>query len=280
MHEDIKKLIDIAKVSGELTDKQREIILRKAEALGDDRDEVEFVLETLGKKEPVKVTTNTPKIRKCPRCGAVVSEMDLYCKECGHIFEQEGDLIGKKSSAFFDIITELDAVGKETDDKYSIAREKASIINNYPVPHTNTLLIQFLILSYHNYEASNGIDDRLVSSAWLSKAKQCYSQLSAFSNPDSATKNILDQYAHLIGDSKNAILVGREEAEKNRIKLPKWVLGLIAFFVFMVAMNLWDEFAYGRLYDLGLSWLGMLLVILLVGGFVVFIIVGRKKNWF
>ena len=48
MHPDIEKLISIAKENGDLTEKQREIILRKAEKLGEDVDEVELRLDLLG----------------------------------------------------------------------------------------------------------------------------------------------------------------------------------------------------------------------------------------
>ena len=47
MHPEIEKLIAIAKDSGNLTEKQREILLRKTEELGENVDEVEFVLEDI-----------------------------------------------------------------------------------------------------------------------------------------------------------------------------------------------------------------------------------------
>ena len=47
MHSDIEKLINIAREGGELTEKQKEIILRKAEELGEDVDETEMILESI-----------------------------------------------------------------------------------------------------------------------------------------------------------------------------------------------------------------------------------------
>lgn len=55
MHPDIEKLINIAKESGELTDKQKEIILRKAEKLGEDPDEAELILDLTMKKNDVSL---------------------------------------------------------------------------------------------------------------------------------------------------------------------------------------------------------------------------------
>lgn len=69
MHPDIEKLISIAKENGDLTEKQREIILRKAEKIGEDVDEVELRLDLLGSSFKPKTTTNFKS--RCPHCGAI-----------------------------------------------------------------------------------------------------------------------------------------------------------------------------------------------------------------
>ena len=45
MHQEIKGLIDLALADGQITKKEREIILRKAEKLGLDVDKLEIYLE-------------------------------------------------------------------------------------------------------------------------------------------------------------------------------------------------------------------------------------------
>ena len=47
MHPEIEKLINIAQGGNKITERQKEIILRKAADLGDDVEEVEFILEGL-----------------------------------------------------------------------------------------------------------------------------------------------------------------------------------------------------------------------------------------
>ena len=47
MNPELEKLITLAAADGIITDKQREIILLKAEALGVDPDEVEIYLENI-----------------------------------------------------------------------------------------------------------------------------------------------------------------------------------------------------------------------------------------
>ena len=86
MHPDIEKLINIAKESGELTEEQKEVILRKAEKLGEDVDEVEMILETLRQKPTIQEPeTVGEKMMKCPNCGEIVSGYSLQCPACGYV---------------------------------------------------------------------------------------------------------------------------------------------------------------------------------------------------
>jgi hypothetical protein len=45
MHPEIEKLINLTIASGQVTEKNRATILRKAEKLGEDKDEVELILD-------------------------------------------------------------------------------------------------------------------------------------------------------------------------------------------------------------------------------------------
>ena len=45
MHPEIEKLIQLAIADGEITEKERAVIMRKAEKLGEDIDEVEMILD-------------------------------------------------------------------------------------------------------------------------------------------------------------------------------------------------------------------------------------------
>ena len=64
MHPDIEKLLSIAKENGNLTEKQREIILRKAEKLGEDLDEVEMILESLSISSKKEIRNSNVYITK------------------------------------------------------------------------------------------------------------------------------------------------------------------------------------------------------------------------
>ena len=116
MNPELEKLIDFALADGVITDKEREIIRKKAEKLGEDPDEAEMILDAklaMQNKDaqasapppfptppPVAAAPPTPpppptakqksskvgNIMTCPACGATVNAMELNCSECGHEF--------------------------------------------------------------------------------------------------------------------------------------------------------------------------------------------------
>ena len=80
MHKEVQEMIDRVKAKGALTEKQREIILHKAEFLGENIDEIEFILETIPMvlkndttpeiktEDPQIVSERKDKVKKCPAC--------------------------------------------------------------------------------------------------------------------------------------------------------------------------------------------------------------------
>ena len=79
-NEQIENLINLALADGELSEKEKQILFKKAEAAGIDLDEFEMVLDAklFEKQKSDKPVTAAPKsdklgdIRKCPACGAIV----------------------------------------------------------------------------------------------------------------------------------------------------------------------------------------------------------------
>jgi len=136
MNPEIEKLIDFALADGAISDKEREIIRKKAEKLGEDPDEAEMILDaklamkgnqattpppTASNPPPISTPTaasgpppiNVPparstsnkagNIQTCPACGATVNAMELNCSECGHEFRNTG-----LSNLMEDFIEKLD----------------------------------------------------------------------------------------------------------------------------------------------------------------------------
>ena len=96
-NEQIESLVKAALADGVLTEKEKQILFKKAESMGIDLDEFEMVLDArvveLQKAEKEKAEKSAPKsnkvgdIRKCPACGAMIQSYQGSCSECGYVFE-------------------------------------------------------------------------------------------------------------------------------------------------------------------------------------------------
>jgi hypothetical protein len=171
MNPEIENLINMALADDEVTEKERAIILRKAEALGFDRDEVEMILDgkiALQKKElshsqssKENTSNKAGDIKKCPSCGAPVESFNTKCAECGHEFrgieasktistlfekldsiEKERDTI--KLGGLAGLLGGLDEASKQMQIDEIITRKKAALIRNFPIPNTREELLELL----------------------------------------------------------------------------------------------------------------------------------------
>lgn len=92
--EKIDALIKAALADGELTEKEKQILFKRAESEGIDLDEFEMVLSAkLYEHNNAKTTQQSaPKsnkfgdIRKCPVCGAILQSFQHKCDDCGYEF--------------------------------------------------------------------------------------------------------------------------------------------------------------------------------------------------
>ena len=118
MHPEIDNLINMALADGEVTEKERAVILRKAESLGIDKDEVEMILDgkiAMMKKEQasnysVSKSNKEGDLKKCPSCGAPVESFNTKCAGCGHEFR--GTEASKTISSLFE---KLESIERERD---------------------------------------------------------------------------------------------------------------------------------------------------------------------
>ena len=150
MHEDIQKLIDIAKEGGELTEKQKEIILRKAAKLGEDVEEIEMILETHGIKPSGFTKQPNKKEAKCPNCGAIIQPFQTKCDECGFVFHMQEN-----------------AYAQTLSERYRLSTSKVAIINSIVSPNSVeelTETISFLISLFDDKDTD-------IAKASIAKAK-------------------------------------------------------------------------------------------------------------
>jgi hypothetical protein len=159
MNPEIEKLIDLAIKDGHVTEKEREIILRKADALNLDRDEIEMILEGIisdQKKAQEFVKTKQGVVKKCPHCGAPAKAFSDKCASCGEDFR-------------FNTLSNL------TENLTSDNESNAIKISRQNISINKEELIEFATYSFGNANnASLGLPER---NAWYSKFKEAKNKL-------------------------------------------------------------------------------------------------------
>lgn len=207
----IEKLINIALADGDLTEKEKQVLFKKAEAEGIDLDEFEMVLEArLYEKTkemlppvpaaPVQaapVQTAAPKsdkfgdIKKCPNCGAIVESFTTRCSDCG--FEFRNDQANASIQQLFDLLMKIDNDRKEVhaslhdkiwnndsdedaEDRQEerLLKRKVQVIKSFPIPTSRENVIEFLIQAVPLSKAGFFADEDVkeLARAWKSKCEQ------------------------------------------------------------------------------------------------------------
>lgn len=221
MHPELERLIKMSIADGKITEKERAIILQKAEKLGEDKDEIELILDgELASIQAQQVSNQTQQkssnkvgdIKKCPSCGAPVPALTLKCSECGHDFHSET----ATNKQIRDYIRELQDKLIEADNSLSskqrawygegqVINKKVTIINTFTLPNTKEALIQLLIFSYSNYESiqDNALAPNPLKKAWLAKAIQSFNLLKTQGEGDNKIQKVLNEYSFLDSISQN-----------------------------------------------------------------------------
>lgn len=83
--EELQALIDQYLTDGVLTDKERQVILRKAEGMGLDRDEIDLYLDAEVQKidQATDAVARRQKGKTCPYCGGSIPQLADKCPHCG-----------------------------------------------------------------------------------------------------------------------------------------------------------------------------------------------------
>jgi hypothetical protein len=175
MHPEIEKLIDLALANGQITEKERNVILKKAAEFGIDADEVEMTLD--GKLHQLEA--NKPKqkekvgnIKTCPACGASVKAMEALCSDCGHEFTNvstENNING--------LMLSLKNINiDDYPDEHDYYKKIASVIKNSMVPGAANDLYEFgtKAVAEINSELNHWREDSI---AWKNKVEDCIMKL-------------------------------------------------------------------------------------------------------
>lgn len=115
------------------------------------------------------------KVMKCPNCGEVLKALAAKCPACGFELREVGNASSVKEFS-------------ERLNSAPYARQKVSLIRNFPIPNAKADIFEFLILATSNFETqrymnSSGIE-REMADAWLGKIEQSYQKAEALFKDD------------------------------------------------------------------------------------------------
>ena len=219
--EKIEALISAALADGVLTEKEKQVLFKRAEAEGIDLDEFEMVLDArlveLEKAEKEKAEKSAPKstkygdVRKCPVCGAMVPALAVTCPECGYEFSGvDANLSSQKLQAQIDEILANAEKKKIEIQQKSYLRdytekgevwsplEKAvrqvdagvrkrieNVINNFSIPNTKSDLFEFTVSLQSKINGAYG-------DAYYAKLEECIVKIKLLFPSDPMFKNLLE----------------------------------------------------------------------------------------
>lgn len=210
-NDQIEALINAALADGVLTEKEKQILFKKAQSMGIDLDEFEMVLDArlveLEKAEKEKAAKAAPKsnklgdVRKCPQCGAVIGSFQMICPECGFEFSGVGpnkfvekfsaelrQVVEKQDGGKGSLFEVFDTTGiyKEKRQNKAVVKAETNFVKNYPLPLTKEDCVEMLnfMLPKTHLSGSNG-----ATKAWRSKYNAILTKLE---NENQGNQKILD----------------------------------------------------------------------------------------
>ena len=193
MHPEIEKLIDLALANGQVTEKERNVILKKAAELGVDADEVEMTLDgrlyQLDASKP-KEKEKVGNIKICPACGAPVKAMELVCV-CSHEFNNTKanstmqNLELKIEHERSEYIKKNGGIGHTWVYKDFNTKVLPAIVKNFPIPNTKDDLIEALSFMSSKVISSTDTEVNEETNAYQAKALEIITKLHFIPNIDS-----------------------------------------------------------------------------------------------
>lgn len=183
-NEQLEQLIEVALADGVLTEKERQVLFKKAQADGIDLDEFEMVIEARllkmqkGQQADASKSNKYGDVRKCPSCGSVVRAFRGVCQECGYEFTNLDANLSSKLLA--------EALLKET-----IESRKIEVIETFPIPNTKADLLEFLTSLKPRLMGKYNV----YSEAYLKKYQECIEKAKIAFDGDKQLQRFIDDYS-------------------------------------------------------------------------------------
>ena len=233
MDAQLEKLIDLALADGQLTDKERQVLTRKALELGVDQDEFEMVLDAklhLAQRAATPVASPVPDqerprsqkegdVRKCPACGSSIQSFATKCSDCGHEFRNTESTHSVQKLADMLNAVQVDTpqasgvMGMFTQGSARIlgnnraSDKRKEIIRNFPIPNTREDLLEFMAMAVPNCKKPpllqrgtfEGAERTEMADVWKAKCEQIVMKARFSMKNDPATLAEIEHYAKSIG---------------------------------------------------------------------------------
>jgi hypothetical protein len=234
MHPEIEKLIDLALADGQLTDKERSVILKKATELDVDIDEVEMVMD--GKLHQLQSNQTQPSkekagnIKTCPSCGASVKPLDIVCPDCNHEFQNK--IANKSLKEFIEKLEKEDNKNYEYDSDRT--EKKVKIITQFPIPQTKEDILEFLSYCYPFLEnPSSDSEEIKQKNAWRTKVGQ------AIIKGKMAAGDSMDKEVFLDFEKKIEALLKKEKKSTKYESVKEGIISIIILYFSAAALARW-----------------------------------------
>ena len=208
---DLEELIDGVLADGVITEQERNILRKRAQACGEDPDEVMVVVE--GRLTKMKKSNNPSKngnIVKCPSCGAPVKAGALRCEECGYEFRNVN--ANHTTEKFYEGLQKLQ--GGNIFTELTLETKRASFIENYPIPNSLEDVLELMQLSKQNADRHGHTE------------QQAYWKL--FSRCAEKVKS-----SGMAGDPRFMPLLDFYQKQSKKKDVSRWITSIIAFLFFV-----------------------------------------------
>ena len=253
----LEQLISHALVDGELSEKEKQVLFKKAQAQGIDLDEFEMVLDArlvqLKKEEKEKAEKSAPKsnkygdVRKCPACGAIVPALTGVCTECG--FEFSGVETNFSSQKLAEDIIAIhsqynDKINRCSDEhkKWELNKQKiftiAQTIKSFPIPITKADLFEFLTTMQTNMLSTTAY--KIEGAAYFAKYNEAIIKINVLFKNDSQFSSFITNRDIVVAEYHKI----RKKQKGLGLKPNHWLtlllyfmfLGMLLFFLFLPGM--------------------------------------------